>query len=97
MNDEYYETIQIQARHIKAQKATIEALSGDIADINTARLAERAAWQASLTSANGKAEKLEKNNKKLARPWAVGLFGGWDAIHQEGVVGVGIVYSLIRF
>ena len=97
MNDVYYDTIQVQKRHIKTQNEKIAALSADVLDLQAAVDEERAGWQQSLAALKKNTDAMQKKIKKLQNPWAVGLFAGWDAIHQEGVVGVGIVYSLVRF
>ena len=97
MNDVYYDTIQVQKRHIKTQNEKIAALSADVSELQAAVDAERAGWQKSLAAFEKNTTAMQKKIKKLQSPWAAGLFAGWDAIHQEVVVGLGIVYSLVRF
>ena len=45
----------------------------------------------------GEAEKLTRRNKRLASPWSIGFFGGYDPFRDEAVCGVGVTYAVIRF
>lgn len=94
---ETVQLIETQAAEIAALRdyvasvdVTIAALSADVAELEAAHGRERAAWSHGV-------EALQRSNKKLKCPWAVGLFGGWDAVHNEVVAGVGVTYSLFRF
>ncbi|MDO4561249.1 MAG: hypothetical protein Q4C86_09885 [bacterium] len=77
-------------RHVSAQDRMVDTISADIVALEGAVAQERTAWQKS-------AEKLQRTNEKLRSPWSVGVFAGYDVIHQEACVGVGLVYSLFRF
>lgn len=91
------ELIETQAAEIGAlrkcvssQDRIVDAISADIAVLEGAVVRERAAWQKNI-------EKLQRSNEKLRSPWSVGAFAGYDAIHREACVGVGLVYSFWRF
>ena len=77
-------------RHVSAQDRIVDTISADIVALEGAIAKERAAWQNS-------SQKLQRQNEKLRSPWSVGVFAGYDVIHQEACVGVGLVYSLFRF
>ena len=74
--------------YIASQDAAVAGISADIAGLRESIAAERAAWSKKLDA-------LSKEVKRLRSPWAIGLFGGWDAVHQEAAVGVGLTYKLI--
>lgn len=76
--------------HISRQGADINALSTDIYEIEAAVGREREAWV-------NKNAVLSKEVRRLRSPWALGLFAGWDAIHQQTVAGIGVTYKLIGF
>lgn len=89
------EMIESQAAEIGAlrayaasQDAAVAGISAGIAEQCASIAEERAAWQ-------GKLHTLSKEVKRLRSPWAVGLFGGWDAVHRQPVVGIGLTYKLI--
>lgn len=91
------EMIESQAAEIGAllayaasQDAALEAVSADIVALEAAIVRERAAW-------HGSVEEIQRSNKKLRSPWSIGAFAGYDAIHREACVGVGLVYSFWRF
>ena len=77
-------------RHVSEQDRMVDTISADIAALEGAVARERAAWQKST-------EKLQRQNEKLRSPWSIGVFAGYDAIHQEACVGVGLVFSFWRF
>ncbi|MEA5034052.1 hypothetical protein [Cloacibacillus evryensis] len=77
-------------KHVSAQDRIVDAISADIVALEGAVARERAAWQKS-------AEELQRQNGRLRSPWSVGVFAGYDAVHQEACVGVGLVYSFLRF
>lgn len=76
--------------YVSSQDRMIAAISSDFAALEGAQAQERAAWQRSV-------EKLQRSNKKLRSPWLLGFFGGYDALHREFSVGVGICFSVVRF
>lgn len=76
--------------HIAKQGEEIRALSSDVAQIEANVSQERAVW-------SQKNATLAKDVKRLSSPWALGLFGGYDPIRREGTVGVGLVFSIVRF
>lgn len=76
--------------YVSSQDRMIAAISSDIATLEGVQAQERAAWQRSV-------EKLQLSNKKLQSPWSIGFFGGYDALHREFSVGVGICFSVIKF
>lgn len=86
------QTAEIAAlrRHVSSQERKVDSISADIAALEAAAARERDAWRR-------EAEELQRQNEKLRSPWSVGVFAGYDAIHQEGCVGVGVVYSFWRF
>lgn len=91
------EMIETQAAEITtlrgyaaSQDATIDLIAADIAALEAAQKMERDAWQKSVDS-------LQKSNKKYKFPWSAGIFAGYDAVHQQVCVGVGVVYSFWRF
>lgn len=77
-------------RHVSAQDRIVDTISADIVALGGAVARERMAWQNS-------SQKLQRQNERLRSPWSVGVFAGYDAVHQEVCVGVGLVYSLFRF
>lgn len=82
--------IRALRRYVSSQDRIVDTISADIAALEAARVREREAWARSV-------ERLQRENKKLRSPWSVGLFAGYDAIHQEACVGVGLVFSFWRF
>ena len=76
--------------YLVAQNASLEQIAAEFGALEAAVTAERAAWKA-------EAEKLSKRNRRLSSPWGIGLFGGYDPFRDEGVCGVGITYSVMRF
>lgn len=77
-------------RYVSSQDRIVDTISADIAALEAARMREREAWARSVG-------KLQKSNERLRSPWSVGLFAGYDAVHREGCVGVGLVFSFWRF
>lgn len=77
-------------KYVSSQDRIVDTISADIAALEAARMREREAWARSV-------EKLQKSNERLRSPWSVGLFAGYDVIHQEACVGVGLVFSFWRF
>ncbi len=91
------ELIETQAAELAAlreylavQNASLEQIVGELETLETAVTEERKAWQ-------NEAAKLTKRNERLASPWAVGFFGGYDPFREEAVCGFGITYSVVRF
>ena len=76
--------------YLAAQNASLEQIAEAFSELEAAVDAERKAWQ-------DEAAKLTKRNERLASPWAVGFFGGYDPFREEAVCGVGITYSVVRF
>lgn len=76
--------------YLAAQNASLEQIVGELETLETAVTEERKAWR-------NEAAKLTKRNERLASPWAVGFFGGYDPFREEAVCGVGITYSVVRF
>lgn len=76
--------------HITRQGEEIRALSDDITQIEEKVDQERASW----TQKNAT---LAKEVRHLRSPWALGFFGGYDPIRKEGTVGIGLVFSIVRF
>ena len=76
--------------YVSSQDAALEAVSTDISALEAAQAKERAAWQSS-------AYKLQRSLKKQKSPWALGIFAGYDAVHSNASIGVGLVYSFWRF
>ena len=76
--------------YLAAQNASLEQAAGEFEALEAAVAEERAAWQ-------DEAAKLTKRNKRLASPWAVGFFGGYDPFREEAVCGLGITYAVVRF
>lgn len=77
-------------RHVFSQDRIVDTISADIVALEGAVAKEREAW---LNSS----QKLQRQNEKLRSPWSIGAFAGYDAIHREACVGVGLVYSFWRF
>lgn len=77
-------------RYVSSQDRIVDTVSADIAALEAARMREREAWTRSV-------ERLQRENKKLRSPWSVGVFAGYDAVHREACVGVGLVFSFWRF
>ena len=77
-------------RHVFSQDRIVDTISADIVALESAVAKEREAW---LNSS----QKLQRQNEKLRSPWSIGAFAGYDAIHGEACVGVGLVYSFWRF
>ncbi len=77
-------------RHVFSQDRIVDTISADIVALESAVAKEREAW---LNSS----QKLQRQNEKLRSPWSIGAFAGYDAIHREACVGVGLVYSFWRF
>lgn len=76
--------------YLAAQDASLEQIAEDFEALEATVAEERAAWQ-------NEAAKLTKRNERLASPWAIGFFGGYDPFREEAVCGVGITYSVVRF
>lgn len=76
--------------YLAAQNANLERVAAEFETLEAAVTEERKAWQ-------GEAEKLARRNKRLASPWAIGFFGGYDPFRGETVCGVGVTYAIIRF
>lgn len=76
--------------YLAAQNASLEQVAEEFEALEATVAEERAAWQ-------DEAAKLTKRNERLASPWAVGLFGGYDPFREEAVCGFGITYSVVRF
>ena len=76
--------------YLVAQNASLEQIADAFNEFEVAFGEERKAWQ-------NEAAKLRKRNERLASPWAVGFFGGYDPFREEAVCGVGITYSVVRF
>lgn len=76
--------------YLAAQNASLEQIADEFDMLEAAVAEERAAWAAET-------ERLMKQNRRLSSPWGVGLFGGYDPFRDEGVCGVGITYSVVRF
>ena len=74
--------------YVASQDVTVDQLAVEISTLKADLEAERAAWTKNIAT-------LSKEIKRLRSPWAIGLFGGWDAVHQEAAVGVGLTYKLI--
>lgn len=82
--------IEILDAYIVSQDAELEKLDIDIVRLKDSISAERSAW----ASRN---QELTRENKRLQSPWSIGFFGGYDALHREFSVGVGICFSVIKF
>ena len=96
---------------IDTQSAEVKALQGIVAskdiqidklilavqDLNRNRLQERAEWQTQVKNISDKNYELNTDltNEKQKR-WAIGIFGGM-AYTGEGVIGIGITYSIVKF
>ena len=76
--------------YLAAQNASLEQVAEDFEALEAAVAEERAAWR-------NEAAKLTKRNERLASPWAVGFFGGYNPFREEAVCGFGITYSVVRF
>lgn len=76
--------------YLAAQNASLEQVAEAFSELEAAVDEERKAWR-------NEAAKLTKRNERLASPWAVGFFGGYDPFREEAVCGVGITYSVVRF
>lgn len=76
--------------YLAAQNANLEQIAGEFGSLEAAVKEERKAWQ-------DEAEKLARRNKRLASPWSIGFFGGYDPFRDEAVCGVGVTYAIIRF
>ena len=72
------------------KQAAVDFASGitvRIDELNATLNDERSAWAARVAA-------LERQAR---RRWAVGVFGGWDAVRGEAVIGAGLVFSIVRF
>ena len=76
--------------YLAAQNASLERVAAEFETLEAAVAEERKAWQ-------DEAEKLVRRNKRLASPWSIGFFGGYDPFRGEAVCGVGVTYAIIRF
>ena len=76
--------------YLAAQHASLERVAAEFETLETAVTEERQAW-------HDEAEKLAQRNKRLASPWSIGFFGGYDPFRDEAVCGVGVTYAIIRF
>lgn len=77
-------------KYLAAQNANREQIAGELETLETAVAEERQAWQ-------DEAAELTKRNERLASPWSIGFFGGYDPFRDEAVCGVGVTYAVIRF
>ena len=76
--------------YLAAQNANLERVAAEFETLEAAVTEERKVWQ-------DEAEKLARRNKRLASPWSIGFFGGYDPFRGEAVCGVGVTYAIIRF
>lgn len=76
--------------YLAVQNASLEQITEEFSELEAAVDEERKAWQ-------DEAKKLMRQNKRLASPWAIGFFGGYDPFRDEAVCGVGVTYAVIRF
>ena len=76
--------------YLAAHNANLEQIAGEFGSLEAAVKEERKAW-------HDEAEKLARRNKRLASPWSIGFFGGYDPFRGEAVCGVGVTYAIIRF
>ena len=76
--------------YIASQDAELEKLDIDITRLKGSMSAERSVW-------SSRSQELAHENKRLQSPWSVGFFGGYDVLHREIAVGLGICFSVIRF
>lgn len=76
--------------YLAAQNANLEQIAAEFETLEAAVEEERKAW-------HDEAEKLAQRNKRLASPWSIGFFGGYDPFRDEAVCGVGVTYAVIRF
>ena len=76
---------------IYVEKNYVRAVRGGMGYTKTA-----GNYAASL-KAQDEAEKLAQRNERLASPWSIGFFGGYDPFRDEAVCGVGVTYSVVRF
>ena len=76
--------------YLAAQNANLEQIAGEFSALEAAISEERKAWQ-------DETEKLAQRNERLASPWSIGFFGGYDPFRGEAVCGVGVTYAVIRF
>ena len=96
---------------IDTQAAEVEALRGIVAskdiqidrlilavkNLNSNRLQERAEWQTQVKNISDKNYELNTDlTKEKHKRWGIGIFGGM-AYTGEGVIGIGITYSIIKF
>ena len=76
--------------YLAAQNTSLEQIAGEFGTLEAAVAEERKAWQ-------DETEKLAQRNERLASPWSIGFFGGYDPFRDEAVCGVGVTYAVIRF
>ena len=76
--------------YLAAQNASLEQMAAEFETLEAAVTEERQAW-------HDEAEKLMQRNERLASPWSIGFFGGYDPFRDEAVCGVGVTYSVVRF
>lgn len=96
---------------IDTQSAEVKALQGIVAskdiqidklilavqDLNKNRLQERAEWQTQVKNMSDKNYELNNDlTREKNKRWGIGIFGG-VAHTGEGVIGIGITYSIIKF
>ena len=82
--------IEILDAYIASQDAELEKLDIDITRLKDSMSAERSAW-------SSRSQELAHENKRLQSPWSIGFFGGYDVLHREIAVGVGMCFSIVRF
>ena len=94
---ETVELIEVQVAELKIKDAYIASCDAKLQQLDISILSleeavknEREEWKRSV-------QKLEKDVKSLKSPLGIGLFGGYDPFKREAVVGIGLVYQILRF
>ena len=82
---------------VASKDIQIDKLISAVKDLNRNRLQERAEWQTQVKSISDKNYELNNDlTREKHKRWGIGIFGGM-AHTGEGVIGIGITYSIIKF
>ena len=91
------EMIDTLSAEVDIYRNTLESQAVSITEMEKAYLIYKKETEEKAQNDRLTIAKQEKKIKRLSKPWSLGAFGGYDVIHSEAVVGVGICYSIIRF
>ena len=89
--------VEVLKGFVASKDVQIDKLILAVQDLNRNRLQERAELQTQVKNISDKNYELNTDlTKEKHKRWGIGIFGGM-AYTGEGVIGIGITYSIIKF